>query len=55
MSSMKIFNQRLNQRGVVDVWFLAFIVVVLLFLGAVGFGVWAFSGMQDYKNNVEPN
>src|SRR4051812_30460701 len=28
------------------------VVFILLFLGAMGFGVWAYGGMQDYKNNV---
>lgn len=46
--------KHLNQKGIVDVWFLAFAVTLLLFFGALGFGFWAFSGMQDYKNNVEP-
>lgn len=46
--------KHLNQKGVVDVWFLAFMVTLILFLGATGFGFWAFSGMQDYKNNVQP-
>lgn len=46
--------KKLNQKGVVDVWFLAFTAVLILFFAAAGFGVWAFSGMQDYKNNVEP-
>lgn len=50
MSSMK---QR-DQRGIIDAWFLAFVLMLILFLGAVGFGVWAFMGRQDYKNNVEP-
>lgn len=30
------------------------VVFGLLFLASAGFGVWAFMGMQDYKNNVEP-
>jgi hypothetical protein len=29
------------------------IISVLLFIIAVGFGVWAYSGMQDYKNNSD--
>lgn len=50
MSSMK----QHDQQGIVDAWFLAFVVMLLLFLGSIGFGVWAFMGRQDYKNNVEP-
>ncbi len=29
------------------------IIFILLFLGASGFALWAYSGMQDYKNNVD--
>lgn len=42
-----------DQRGIVDVWLVAFIIVLLLFFGVAGFGFWAFSGRQDYKNNVD--
>ena len=34
-------------------WLILFIVTFLLFLGAAGFGVWAFAGRQDYKNNTD--
>jgi hypothetical protein len=30
------------------------ILAVLFLLGAIGFGIWAFMGMQDYKLNVQP-
>lgn len=30
------------------------IVTGLLLVGALVFGMWAFAGMQDYKNNVQP-
>lgn len=29
------------------------ILFIMLFIGAAGFGVWAFMGRQDYKNNVD--
>ena len=29
------------------------IISVLLLLGALGFGLWSFTGMQDYKNNSD--
>ncbi len=29
------------------------IMVVLLLLGSIGFGAWAFAGRQDYKDNVD--
>ena len=44
---MPIGSQRHHRSYVVPL-----IVVSLLFLSALGFGVWAFAGMQDYKNNV---
>jgi hypothetical protein len=46
--------KRLDQKGIVDVWFLAFALTLILFFAAAGFGIWAYHGMQDYKNNVEP-
>ena|ERR1700741_3543726 len=30
-----------------------FVLVIVLFLGALGFGVWAFAGMQDYKSHSD--
>lgn len=41
--------KRLNQSGLVDVWLIAFIVVLLLFLSSLGFGLWAYTQGQDYK------
>lgn len=49
MSSMS----HTSQGGYIDKLLLPLIVVVLLFFGAVGFGVWAFMGRQDYKNNSD--
>lgn len=37
-----------------NVLLIPLIVAVVLLLGAAGFGIWAFAGMQDYKNNVQP-
>lgn len=48
---MKI--HRLNQNGIIDSWLIAFIITFIIFLGTAGFGLWAFSSMQDYKNNVQ--
>ncbi len=49
-------NLKLNndQRGIIDSWLIAFIITFIIFLGTAGFGVWAFTGMQDYKNNIQP-
>lgn len=48
------YMKKLDIKGAVDVWLLAFSAVLILFFGAAGFGIWAYTGMQDYKNNVEP-
>lgn len=40
-----------NQDGGAAVALL--VVTILLLIGAVAFGVWAFGGRQDYKNNVD--
>jgi len=45
--------KHLDQRGSIDSWLIAFIVAVVLAFGALGFGIWAFTGRQDYKNNVD--
>lgn len=45
--------KRLDQRGVIDSWLIAFIVTLLITLIALGFGLWAFSGRQEYKNKVD--
>ena len=42
-----------DQRGNVDIWLVGFFVVLVLFFGTLGFGIWAFSGRQNYKNNVD--
>ncbi len=42
---------KLNQRGSL---LIPFVLVLLLFFGATGFGIWAFASRQDYKNNVAP-
>jgi hypothetical protein len=49
MSNMK----SINQRGSVDSWLIAFIFATIGLLAAGGFGVWAYMGRQDYKQNVD--
>jgi hypothetical protein len=44
---------KLNQNGAVNGLAISEILTILLLLGAIGFGVWAFSGRQDYKDNVD--
>jgi hypothetical protein len=41
-----------NQSGAVSGMLISLIMAVLLLIGALGFSGWAFSGRQDYKNNV---
>src|SRR5688572_1304801 len=47
MSSMSLNRQ----GGYVSSTLIALILTIVLLLGAIGFGVWAFLGRQDYKNN----
>lgn len=44
---------KINQRGSVDSWLIAFIFTFIVFLAAAGFGFWAYMGKQDYKENVD--
>jgi len=42
-----------NQSGAINGLVISLIFTVLLLIGALAFGGWAFSGRQDYKNNVD--
>jgi hypothetical protein len=42
-----------NQDGGVSGETISFVLTILVLLGAIGFGAWAFSGRQDYKNHVD--
>jgi hypothetical protein len=42
-----------DQRGEASILMVPLILAVLLLIGAVVFGGWAYSGRQDYKNNVD--
>jgi hypothetical protein len=42
-----------NQDGAVSGVAISLVLTILLLIGAIGFGVWAFGGRQDYKNNVD--
>ncbi len=46
--------QKQNERGALNVLLIPFILITLFFIGAASFGVWAYMGRQDYKNNVDP-
>lgn len=41
------------QRGGINVLLLPLLLAILLLFGAIGFGYWAFTGRQDYKNNTD--
>lgn len=45
---------KLNERGQINGLLIPLILSMLFFFGAVGFGIWAYMGMQDYKTNVDP-
>jgi hypothetical protein len=45
--------KRLDQRGAINAWLIAFIVTLFITLIALGFGLWAFSGRQEYNNKVD--
>jgi len=49
MSSMSLRNQ----TGAINALLLSLIAVVLLLVGAMVFGFWAYGQSQDYKNNVD--
>jgi hypothetical protein len=42
-----------NQDGAVSGAAISLIFAVVLLIAAIGFGAWAYSGRQDYKNNVD--
>lgn len=42
-----------NQDGAVSGAVISLVFAVILLLGAIGFGAWAFSSRQDYKNNTD--
>lgn len=48
-----LFMIKLNQNGAVGGLMISFVLTVLLLLGALGFGFWAFMSRQDYKDNVD--
>lgn len=43
----------LDQRGLMNILLIPFILICVFFVGAAIFGYWAFTGRQDYKNNVD--
>ena len=45
--------KQLNQRGVLNELLIPLVLVVVLLLGAAGFGAWAYMSRQDYKDNSD--
>lgn len=42
-----------SERGAINILLIPLIVSIVLLVGAMGFGVWAFAGREDYKNNSD--
>jgi hypothetical protein len=42
-----------DQKGAINVLLIPLILSVVLLLGSLGFGAWAYTERQDYKNNVD--
>lgn len=51
--NINIMSKLNNQVGSVNILLIPLVLSSLLFLVTLIFGVWAFSGRQDYKNNVD--
>lgn len=47
---MKVMSR---QEGSINILLIPLILAVLFFFGALGFGLWAFSSREDYKNNTD--
>lgn len=45
--------RKLDNRGAVNFFLILFIITLVMFFASLGFGIWAFASMQDYKNNVD--
>jgi hypothetical protein len=50
---MSNMSSSLQEGGYINKLLLSLIGVSVLFVGVTGFGVWAFLGRQDYKNNSD--
>lgn len=45
--------KRFDERGTFNILIIPIVVLAILFIAATSFAIWAFSGRQDYKNNVD--
>lgn len=46
-------GERLGEQGELNVLLIPVIILALLFVGVGSFAYWAYTGRQDYKNNVD--
>jgi hypothetical protein len=46
-------SQSRTQAGAINILLIPLILAIVLLIGAIGFGYWAFGERQDYKNNVD--
>jgi hypothetical protein len=46
-------RSKLSSEGSINILLIPFIVVLVFFLGTAGFGAWAYTSRQDYKNNTD--
>lgn len=45
--------KRTNQQGSINILLIPLILSLVFFFTSLGFGLWAYSSRQDYKNNVD--
>lgn len=50
--TLAIYMKRINSLGSINILALSMIIVSLIAVGAIFFGIWAFSNEQKYKNNA---
>lgn len=50
---MKIFRSVLTNEQGISALVVPLVLAIVLFLGSLGFGLWAYSSRQDYKNNSD--
>jgi hypothetical protein len=53
MSGMKQKSSRGNQSGAINGLLFPLLAMMLLLIGAIFFGIWAYGEREDYKNNVD--
>lgn len=44
---------KIGEQGEVNVMLIPVVILALLFIGSASFAVWAFGGMENYKNNAD--